>query len=696
MNDAGVCPFSIRELLGDSACYLVPMYQRNYAWDEGEITQLLRDVLDYQAKSDSEGKSQTYYIGTLVVFAREGGQFEVIDGQQRFTTLSLLANWLKHHGVGAVDMSWYHRVNLSFESRPVSSRTFERLWQGVASHQLQGDTFNEGLVNGFERIGDALVSLGLVSNKQSKDGGKPYLAGERLAAFCDYLFKHVCISRIEVPKDTDLNHFFEVMNNRGEQLEKHEVVKARLMATLNRIPDVHARRQSLYILARVWDACANMERYVQYGFSPQERHKLFGKDDWGQFVPRDFAHLVELLAPSDTSQGDADLSTEGGKGRTLMEILQDASLDGEKQGVPEESAGSERFNSVINFSNFLLHVLRLVSREPGKTEGVPLDDKQLVDQFELRVINQDDPVATVQRFVYGLLKCKYLFDQFILKREFAQGKDGWSLQRLHWYSKDSVSYINTFDDNEDGVEGINRRILMLLSAFHVSTPTLVYKHWLNGALRYLFDACNPGQPVEAATYLAYLESQARRFVFLRFLAPGEGASYYQMLYGNEAQLPCIEVGELGLKAMEPKLRFGHIENNFVFNFLDYLLWVKERNQDEVTRRFEFTFRSSVEHFSPQHPMDGYKTVEEDSLHAFGNLCLISHSKNSRLSNFQPNQKKEHFEASLARNEIDSLKLLAMLRLMQQNSRWQEAEIAEHQSQMLEVLATEAAKMRERP
>ncbi|MDM8804294.1 hypothetical protein QU845_25300, partial [Escherichia coli] len=41
-----------------------------------------------------------------------------------------------------------------------------------------------------------------------------------------------------------------------------------------------------------------------------------------------------------------------------------------------------------------------------------LDDKQLVDQFELRVIRQPDPVAAVQRFIYGLLKSKYLFDQF--------------------------------------------------------------------------------------------------------------------------------------------------------------------------------------------------------------------------------------------------------------------------------------------
>ncbi|WP_258924244.1 DUF262 domain-containing protein, partial [Klebsiella pneumoniae] len=44
MNDAGVRPFSIRALLEDRARYLVPMYQRNYAWGEGEITQLLQDV----------------------------------------------------------------------------------------------------------------------------------------------------------------------------------------------------------------------------------------------------------------------------------------------------------------------------------------------------------------------------------------------------------------------------------------------------------------------------------------------------------------------------------------------------------------------------------------------------------------------------------------------------------------------------
>lgn len=80
------------------------------------------------------------------------------------------------------------------------------------------------------------------------------------------------------------------------------------------------------------------------------------------------------------------------------------------------------------------------------------------------------------------------FDQYLIKREFAKGSDGWSLKRLRWNSSTSTSYTNTFQKENGDYAGANRQILMLLSAFHVSTPTLVYKHWLNGALYYLFNA----------------------------------------------------------------------------------------------------------------------------------------------------------------------------------------------------------------
>ncbi|CAI1209573.1 DUF262 domain-containing protein [Serratia fonticola] len=664
MSDAQVTSFTVRSLLGDASRYLIPMYQRNYAWGEGEITQLVQDILDYQQKSLHCLLPQTYYIGTLVVFTRPDRQSEIIDGQQRFTTLSLLAIWLKKHAGSTLDMSWYQGINLGFESRPKSSETFTRLWQGVEPHKLRSKEFNEGLISGYELIEKVLCDLKIV--------------GESLNHFCTYLFDHVQIARIEVPADTALNHFFEVMNNRGEQLEKHEVVKARLMAVLNQITDPLERQSSLSTLSRVWDACANMERYVQYGFTPDERHRLFGKKNWGQFVPTEFNSLSDMLIPSASKFDTKENKTT----RTLADIIKSSSTVSVDRGEEDEGS-SERFNSVINFSNFLLHALRVCSQTGKNRVDVPLDDKQLIEQFELRLLKQDDPVKVVQDFVFALLKCKYLFDQFVIKREFAKGSDGWSLKRLRWNPSTSTSYTNTFQKENGDYAGANRQILMLLSAFHVSTPTLVYKHWLNGALYYLFNAHSAENQIDAREYLGYLEHLASAFVFQNFLAEQEPKSYFEIIYGKEVHLqPAILSDKI-----HKKMRFGMIANNLVFNYLDYLLWCRDRNKSEVVKRFEFTFRSSVEHFYPQHPMNGYRTLPNTSLHSFGNLCLISHSKNSRLSNFQPKQKQEHFEASLERNEIDSLKLLAMIELMKKNNQWGEEEIATHETEMLAVLTS---------
>ena len=657
MNKA-VRSFSVKTLLTDENNYLVPMYQRNYAWGEGEINQLIQDVLDYQKQSNKQDAPRTYYIGTLVVYERDDDRFEVIDGQQRFTTLTLLALCLKRlasQGSSDVDMQWYDKPNLDFECRAKSSQTLTALAQGVAVEHLRTEDYNPDVINGFVLLEKALRAL-----------------GSQQHAFCDYLFNHVQIVRVPVPGDTDLNHYFEVMNNRGEQLEKHEVVKARLMSVLNNIEDQVDRESCIRALEKVWEAAANMEAYVQYGFTPKERHAIFGEKDWGRNALQDFIQFVNVLSISAAGDSEDNVS------RTLQEILETPHLSSMED---ESMAGSERFHSVINFSNFLLHVLRVWS---GK--DIPLDDKQLLDQFDRHVINNDNPIASTQAFVFALLKCKYLFDQYIIKREFAQGEDKWSLKRLHFYNKQSQSFINTFDtDEEDGFDGINRRILMLLSALHVSTPTLVYKHWLNGALYALWQM----EDVSAGEYLARLETLARRFVFGRFLNP-QGREYYEMIYKDHGY------GEVSLAQPEGTecLRYGCIENNLVFNYLDYLLWheaIENGTSDEVIKQFEFTFRSSVEHFYPQHPMDGHAHMEEESLHSFGNLCLISHSKNSRLSNFQPKAKRDHFKAAVADRKIDSLKLYEMINLLDSSGEWTERQIEQHERKMLGILQEDANK-----
>lgn len=76
--------------------YEIPIYQRNYAWGAEQIQQLIDDVW-----TASQAGDENYFLGNLIVARRtpeQGVQFstyEVIDGQQRLTTLYLLLTFLK-------------------------------------------------------------------------------------------------------------------------------------------------------------------------------------------------------------------------------------------------------------------------------------------------------------------------------------------------------------------------------------------------------------------------------------------------------------------------------------------------------------------------------------------------------------------------------------------------------------------------
>jgi Protein of unknown function DUF262/Protein of unknown function (DUF1524) len=646
-----ISQLSIKELLNGEVDYIIPMYQRNYAWEEGEVTQLIQDVIDYQPG----GKN--YYIGTLVVSERQDESrrivYETIDGQQRLTTLSLLATYLKNETDG--DFSWYKELKIHFECREHSRKTFAAIFAGKTKVDPLGGLgekdVNSAILNGYRLI-QKILPQKLKEKKVS------------CQQFADYLFQKVQIMRVKVPNDTDLNHYFEIMNNRGEQLEKHEVLKSRMMKVLSGIVDDAERKASQNCLHLTWESCANMEKYVQMGFTPAQREKIFGFRDWRRLVVRDFDSLRQALRES----GDAGSTPNVPK--KLNEIISGGRASIQQDEIEDESP--ERFNTVINFPNFLLHVLRVESGE-----DIPLDDKRLISTFEEHVLHKDDAIAKVKTFAYDLLRCKYLFDRYVIKREFIKGTDGWSLKSFKWNDGGGANrvgrgnYVNTFGE-EEANGGENRRILMLLSAFHVSTPTMVYKHWLNAALYHLFSA----KEIQAGAYLRYLESVAKAFVFDRFLAPGGGLDYFVIIYRNSG-LCQTGAKDVSAECMKDGLSFRNIENNLVFNYLDYLLWLEHHAGDDKVSPYEFTFRSSVEHYYPQNPMPGHDHLPPDTLNSFGNLCLISHSKNSRLSNFMPEAKKEYYQ----KNPIDSVKQYLMMMF----ARWDAESIDEHYEAMKEVL-----------
>lgn len=117
--------------------YVIPIYQRNYAWRKDEIEQLLMDIDDLD-----ETNSSKYYLGSLVVNQVQPRVYEVIDGQQRLTTLFLLLRYLDHPSV--------ERNPLKFEAREKSNITLGEIETVMDSKEPS--LYSEELVEGYEII----------------------------------------------------------------------------------------------------------------------------------------------------------------------------------------------------------------------------------------------------------------------------------------------------------------------------------------------------------------------------------------------------------------------------------------------------------------------------------------------------------------------------------------------------------------
>lgn len=668
MKNESIQALKVQALFENKQTYIIPMYQRNYAWGEKEIDQLILDIQDYQKQPDQINQVQTqgnkkYYIGTLVVFESSDGKYEIIDGQQRFTTLTLLAICLKRLSQEekiVLDMSWFDQFNLDFESRPKSSLTFQALFRGDHLQHLKSSEYNADLVQGFELLQRAIQKI-------IKQGD--------LDDFCKYLFENVVITQVLVPKDTDLNHYFEVMNNRGEQLEKHEILKAKLLSVLHKIEDVSDRTSSMTLFTSIWNATANMERYVQYGFSTTQRDVIFGKD-WGDFVPENASSLLKIFSKNVESQ---EQKSSKGNFQSISEMLKQVPVRIKNKDTKEEKP--ERFNSIINFPNFLLQVLQIWLSQTNRNQKVALDDKQLIDQFAKYILlkgqeNQEHErvIENVKGFMFTLLKCKFLFDQYIIKRDYSTDHDDWSIKRLKLYEKNS-SYVNNFEGNSTEFA---KKILLLMTAFHVSTPTLSYKYWLNDLLYWLYQNKDKSE----SDFFNALQHLARKFIFLRYLnLNNDQIDYFDLIYGNHT----ID----DFKIDPSKLRFGNIENNFVFNYLDFLIYcdATNRNLDDrhgVIKNFKFTQRSSVEHFYAQQVEVVDSKLDDKTLHSFGNLCLISSSKNSSIGNRLPSAKRDYFMHEINKGKIDTLKLYLMIQLLEKEGDWREAQIKKHEEGMFHL------------
>lgn len=640
--DNNIAQLTVREFLSEGK-YVIPIYQRNYDWGEREVLQLLEDISDY-AKNNN---SQNYYIGYAVVFVRTvSGEtyFETIDGQQRLTTLTILASLLKNLNVA----SWFEKPNLSYDHRKEADDALVMLQRNQYSeHQAAQNIIDVyGLFN--KNLPQVLKTKGL-----------------SIDVFANYLFTKVIILRIPVPQDTQLNHYFEIMNTREEQLEKHEVLKAVLMNNLS--PNEH----KLFHL--IWEACSDMGSYVQMNFSVAQRVLIFG-DKWTNLKFKDFESLCKEIENDNNKSLIED--NEDCDPHTLNKLFEDAK-NNKRYELPRDGSQDEgkqdRFGSIINFPNFLLQVLKVCYHDSDfyredVDAGIRLDDKVLIPTFQnvlKSITDETEKRRFVKFFIMKLLLLRVQYDSYVIKREYLNGTERWSLKSIRKYdnNKANYDYVNTFSSgNSEDENDLGKEIRMLEAMFHVSAPTQIYKHWLNALLYCVYKK----DAIDSSFLRDRLYHLACSYMLDIYIGK-DTTDFKDVIYRSKGFLPYHNTDNIDWSQID----CGCNVHNFVFNFYDFITW--KENPSKYSK-FEFSYRTSVEHFYPQNPMPGYDNLKDKGLDSFGNLCLISRGMNSKFSNNMPKAKLDNFGfIEEVRNGI-SLKLLEMMDIVENKGEWGETEI----------------------
>ncbi len=614
------------ENIFDSGKYIIPLYQREFAWEEKQLQQLIEDI-------DDIGENENYYLGSLIVYKNKD-KYEVIDGQQRLTALFLLFNCL----------GFKVENNLEFSCRKKSNYTLNNIKALINDkNDLDNDLIEIGIKSGIKLL------IELIEKLDNKD------------KFIENL-KKVILYRIEVPEHTDLNHYFEIMNTRGEQLEQQDILKAELMSYLS---DDNDRE----VFATIWDACSDMTGYVQMHFVRKNnriRNNLFGCY-WNELPSKNYEDIpfnnyedIKNIIISKDDEENTEKTNIIKNNFTMQEIISPNFKIKEDKIIDNENEDTRiRFESIIDFPYFLLHTLKvfIMGDKPKYNIQKLLDDKKLCKTFEDLIKNEykDNKENFSKEFITCLLKTRFLFDKYIIKREFLKddSEGVWSLKSISTSgqkSKKKAYAKNTYDYKNPITNMTN---IMIQSALRVSYTSPKNMHWITELL--------------GGLYYKYNE--------------------YIYNYATKAE----EIAKEDIRVFLNNKRnysIGVKTPHIVLNFLDYIIKPKEYNFLNYDD-FVFEFRNSIEHWYPRNPSDGtipiWEEDEDGSVDRFGNLCLVQRTINSKFSNMPPEAKSKAFEKMIAKG---SLKLRIMSEITGNAQDWKITTCEKHEKEMLGLLEKE--------
>ena len=227
--------YPLAKIFSSDFDYAIPSYQRPYAWTEVQAGDLFSDLYDFFVKE----KDDTYFLGSIVLIKDEGKpNAEVIDGQQRLTTLTILLaalasyfsgdlrsdfeNYLREPGRASQGLMPKPRLTLRERDRKffadyVQNLKFKEL---IALDPAQLD--NESQRN-IRRNAELLLQKLDVSFKG---------ATERLCEFGAFLVQRCFLVAVSTPSQQSAFRVFSVLNSRGLDLLPTDIIKSDIIGNI--------------------------------------------------------------------------------------------------------------------------------------------------------------------------------------------------------------------------------------------------------------------------------------------------------------------------------------------------------------------------------------------------------------------------------------------------------------------------------
>jgi uncharacterized protein with ParB-like and HNH nuclease domain len=212
----------LSKILTDSRVYEIPRYQRPYSWTEKHTQDLINDVYDA-----FENKQPEYFIGSIITIEKsKDDRFEVVDGQQRLTTLNLVLSKLR-------DLIEDSAAKQEVQKRilPVDVLTGEAEKPRLLVREKDRKFFTSYVLAGNHNIEDDNLSETQRRFVNNLSEVETYLKGKdqlTLKLFAKYFLDKVYVVFVTTDSFASAYRLFNVLNARGLSLSNSDLLKNKL------------------------------------------------------------------------------------------------------------------------------------------------------------------------------------------------------------------------------------------------------------------------------------------------------------------------------------------------------------------------------------------------------------------------------------------------------------------------------------